>query len=70
MEWQQKLMEMSNDMRFSIYTTNDNGSGMLYSNKEEFLNELSLMIDDCIANGGSYFSVEVDTDASCFDCDD
>lgn len=56
-------------MFFSIFTTNDNGSGMYYSSKENFLKELSLMIDDCIANGGNYFSVEVDTDASCFDCD-
>lgn len=53
-------------MTFSIYTTNDNGSGMEYFNKEEFLEELSLEIDDCIKNGGTYFSVSVDADASCF----
>lgn len=53
-------------MRFSIYTMNDNGSGMRYSSKEEFLKELSLMIDDCIANGGSFFSAEIDSNASCF----
>ena len=51
---------------FSIYTLNDNGSGMEYNTKEEFLKELSLEIDDCIANGGTYFSVSVDSDASCF----
>ena len=53
-------------MKFSIYTMNDNGSGMQYSSKEDFLRELSLMIDDCMTNRGSYFSVEVDTNASCF----
>lgn len=57
-------------MGFSILPTNDNGSGMYYSSKEDFLKELSLMIDDCIANRGNYFSVEVDTDAGCFHCDD
>ena len=51
---------------FSIYTLNDSGSGMEYNTKEEFLKELSLEIDDCIANGGTYFSVSVDSDASCF----
>lgn len=53
-------------MEFSIYTMYDNGSGMEYLNKEDFLEEVGLMIDDCIANGGTYFSISVDTDASCF----
>ena len=62
-------------MKFSIYTLIDNGSGMKYTTKAGFLAEISAMIDDCIANGGTYFSVEVDTDASCFcndetECDD
>lgn len=52
--------------KFSIYTLNDSGSGMEYNTKEEFLRELSLEIDDCFKNGGTYFSVSVDTDASCF----
>jgi hypothetical protein len=39
---------------------------MVYNTKEEFLHELSLMIDDCIANGGTFFDVQVDSDASCF----
>lgn len=56
-------------MIFSIYTLNDNGSGMGYYSKEAFLRELSLEIDDCIANGGTFFSVSVDADASCFYCD-
>ena len=51
-------------MKLSIYT--ENGSGMKFSNKEEFLRELALMIDDCEANGGSFFSVEVYADASCY----
>lgn len=53
-------------MQFTIETLNDNGSGMSYSTKEEFLKEISLMIDDCIANGGAFFDVQVDSDASCF----
>lgn len=52
-------------MEFSIYTMNDNGSGMKYFNKEDFLKELSLEIDNCIKNGGTYFSISVDSDASC-----
>lgn len=51
---------------FTIETLNDNGSGMSYKTKEEFLNEISLMIDDCIKNGGTFFDVQVDSDASCF----
>lgn len=53
-------------MKFYIETMNDNGSGMVYYTKEDFLNEISLMIDDCIANGCTLFDVQVDTDASCF----
>lgn len=51
---------------FTIETLNDNGSGMEYKTKEEFMNEIGLMIDDCIKNGGSYFDVMVDSDVSCF----
>lgn len=53
-------------MKFTIETLNDNGSGMRYSTKEAFLHEVSLMIDDCIANGGTFFDIQVDADASCF----
>ena len=53
-------------MKYYIETMNDNGSGMVYKTKEDFLNELSLMIDDCIANGGTFFETQVDSDASCF----
>lgn len=45
---------------------NDNGSGLEYFNKEDFLEELSLEIEDCIKNGGTYFSIGVNSDASCF----
>lgn len=57
-------------MKYSIDTIIDNGSGMEYYTKEEFLKEISLMIDDCIANGGTYFGASIDTDASCFLVDD
>jgi hypothetical protein len=53
-------------MEFTIETLNDNGSGMKYFNKEDFLKEVSLMIDDCIANGGTFLDIQVDSDASCF----
>lgn len=53
-------------MKFYIETLNDNGSGMHYESKEDFLHELSLMVDDCIENGGTYFEISVDADADCF----
>ena len=53
-------------MKFYIETINDNGSGMTYNTKEKFLKEISLMIDDCIANGGTFFDAQIDSDASCF----
>lgn len=53
-------------MRFYIYTKNGNGSGIRYHKKEDFLKEIVLMIKDCIANDGTYFSVDVETDANCF----
>jgi hypothetical protein len=49
-----------------FYIGADSGSGQEFSNKEDFLHELSLMIDDCEANGGTQFDVTVDADASCF----
>lgn len=57
-------------MIFTIETMNDNGSGLKYLNKEDFLREIELEIDDCIANGGTYFDINVDSDASCFDYED
>lgn len=51
-------------MKFFIAT--ENGSGLEYFNKEDFLAELSRMIDDCEANGGTQFDVEVYPDAECF----
>jgi hypothetical protein len=57
-------------MDFYINTMNDNGSGMEYHTKEDLLAEIGLMIDDCIANGGTYISFDVDSDASCFNIDD
>lgn len=53
-----------------FYINSQNGSGMKYNTKEDFLNELSLMIDDCINNGGTFFSVECEADAICFYIDE
>lgn len=53
-------------MIFSINTLIDNGTGMKYNTKEEFMNELSMMIDDCITNGGTCFNIAVNSDATCF----
>ena len=60
----------NNKINFTIETLNDNGSGMGYTSKEAFLKEISLMIDDCIANGGTFFDIQVDSDASCFCIDE
>lgn len=49
-----------------FYIGSDSGSGQEFNNKEDFLHELSLMIDDCEANGGAQFDITVDADASCF----
>ncbi len=49
-----------------FYISSDTGSGQEFNNKEDFLKELSLMIDDCEENGGTQFDVTVDADASCF----
>ena len=57
-------------MRFDIVTVNDNGSGMKYFNKEDFIKEIGLMVDDCIANGGTRMYVAVSADASCFHKDE
>ena len=45
-----------------IKTLNDNGTGMKYSTKEEFMNEISELIDTCMSNGGTYFSIDVEFD--------
>ena len=50
----------------TFYIGASSGSGKEFNNKEDFLHELSLMIDDCEANGGTQFDVTVDADASCF----
>ena len=49
-----------------FYIGADSGLGQEFNNKEDFLKEISLMIDDCEANGGTQFDVTVDADASCF----
>jgi hypothetical protein len=32
---------------------------MKYQNKEEFLNKVSKMIDNCINNGGTKFDIDI-----------
>lgn len=49
-----------------FYIGSDSGSGQEFSTKAGFLHELSMMIDDCKANGGTQFDITVDADASCF----
>ena len=44
-------------MKFFISDTFTNGSGQKFRTKEDFLRELGFMIDDCIANGGTFFDV-------------
>lgn len=56
----------NNKITFTVETLNDCGSGMEFKSKERLLKEIELMIDDCIANGGTFFDVMIDSDASCF----
>lgn len=53
-----------------FYIESMNSSGMKFNSKEDFLEEISLMIDDCEQNGGSYLSFQVESDTSCFCCSD
>lgn len=39
---------------------------MKYVTKKEFLKEISLIIDNCISNGGTFFDAQIDSDVSCF----
>lgn len=60
------INDILREMKFYIETINDSGTGMKYSTKEDFLSEISRMIDDCIKNGATFFDVQVDSDVSCF----
>lgn len=53
----------------NFYIGSDSGSGQEFCDKESFLEELSMMIDDCMTNGGTRFDVTVDADAFCFNVD-
>lgn len=59
-----ELKNNKKNMKFSVGT--EYGSGCEYFTKEDFLNEMSLMIDDCRDNGGTCFDVVVYADASCY----
>lgn len=63
-----KLLETKNkeEKTMTFYIGSENASGMEFNNKEDFLKEISLMIDDCKANGGTQFDIMVTTDASCY----
>lgn len=52
------------------YIDTECGSGCKYHTKEEFLNELSMMIDDCTDNGGTFFAAVIDSDKSCYYMED
>lgn len=54
-------------MDFDINTSIDNGNiSITFKSKEEFLQTLSALIDNCIVNNGSYFEVMIDSDINCF----
>ena len=53
-------------MNFYINTSIDNGTGMTFNSKEEFLQTLSVLIDNCITNNCNYFDVMIDSDTNCF----
>lgn len=46
-------------MNFYIGTLNDNGSGIAYNSKEEFIQRISNIIDNAIANGDDFFDVQI-----------
>lgn len=50
----------------SYYIGTPSSSGMKFDSKEAFLHEISNMIDNCIANGGTQFDIMVEADAKCF----
>ena len=52
-------------MEYTIKSTFDNGTGMLFYNKEELMERFKELIDNAIANGGSYVDISIDTDVSC-----
>lgn len=52
-------------MDYSIYT--QGGTGLKYTTKEDFLNEISDMIDKSIGHGGSWVSIELFSDASVYE---
>ena len=56
-------------MKYFISKLNDNGSGMEYATKEEFLKEVSRLVNDFESNGGTRFDMTVDSDVSCFSLD-
>lgn len=51
-------------MNFFIST--ENGSGMSYNSKEDFLKEMDRMVFDCMENGGTFMDLSISADASCF----
>ena len=61
-----KSSNEGSNIKFTIETLNDNGSGMKYTSKNEVLREISLMIDDCQRNGGTFMDFQIDSDVSCF----
>ena len=54
-------------MKFTINTLFDNGSGMKFSSKEEFLKEIAAFIDD--AEDGTFFHVDISSDAKFYNED-
>lgn len=49
-----------------FYIAHEDGNVLSYDTKEEFLEELALQIDDSEESGGTFFSVEVESDGDCF----
>ena len=45
-----------------FYIGTENSSGMKFESKDDFLAEISRMIDKCKANNGTMFDIQVFTD--------
>ena len=55
-------------MKFNITVRGKNCSAglILLSNKDDFLKKITELIDNCDINGGTFFSITIESDRSCF----
>lgn len=54
-------MNKIKENNITFYILTEGGSGMKFYNKEDFLEEISFLIEDCENQGGTEFDIEVTT---------